>query len=356
MFSQHLLNDIETSKQMQNPLIECIPNFSEGKNRATIEAIVEAIKSVEGVQLLHVDIGAAANRTVVTFVGAPEAVVEGAFRGIESASRLIDMQQHKGTHPRIGATDVCPLVPIHNISLEEVAVWAKILGQRVAAALNIPVFLYEAAATAPHRKNLAAIRKGEYEELSRKLEQLQWKPDFGDTFNAKSGATVIGARPFLIAYNVNLNTNSVEVAREIAAEIRTSGQIINGIRVRGQLKYLKAMGWYIEEYGKAQVSMNLTNFSVTGMHHAFEACKASAEAKGVTVTGSELIGLVPLAALLDAGKFYATSNFCHEAEYVALAIHHLGLNELAPFSAKERVVEYLITNNHLKINKRLTQF
>jgi glutamate formiminotransferase/formiminotetrahydrofolate cyclodeaminase len=328
---------------MQNALIECVPNFSEGKNRATIEAIVEAIKSVEGVQLLHVDVGAAANRTVVTFVGAPEAVVEGAFRGIEKASMLIDMQQHKGTHPRIGATDVCPLVPIHNISLEEVAVWAKILGQRVAAALNIPVFLYEAAATAPHRKNLAAIRKGAYEGLRDKMAQLQWKPDFGDAFNAKSGATVIGARPFLIAYNVNLNTTSVEIAREIAAEIRTSGQIINGIQVLGQLKCLKAIGWYIEEYGKAQVSMNLTDFSITGMHHAFEACKASAEAKSVSITGSELIGLVPLAALLDAGKFYASSHSYTESECIAWAIHHLGLNELAPFSAKERVIEYLIT-------------
>lgn len=327
---------------MQNALIECVPNFSEGRNLATIEAIVAAIKSVEGVQLLHVDIGAAANRTVVTFVGAPEAVVEGAFRGIEKASTLIDMRQHKGEHPRVGATDVCPLVPIHNISLEEVVVWTKILGQRVTTELNIPVFLYEAAATAPHRKNLAAIRKGEYEGLKQKMEQPKWQPDFGDAFNATSGATVIGARPFLIAYNVNLNTTSVEVAHQIAAEIRESGQIINGIRMQGQLKCVKAIGWYIKEYGKAQVSMNLTDFSISGMHHAFEACKASAEAKGVNVTGSELIGLVPLTALLDAGKFYANGKVCTESEYITLAIHHLGLNELAPFSAKERVIEYLI--------------
>ncbi|MEL6717806.1 MAG: glutamate formimidoyltransferase [Bacteroidota bacterium] len=326
-------------------LIECVPNFSEGRDQVVIDAIAGAIRSINGVKLLHVDIGAAANRTVMTFVGEPSKVVEAAFQAIRTASELIDMRQHKGEHPRIGATDVCPLIPIANIELEEVMKYAYKLANRVGMELEIPVYLYEASATQDYRKNLASIRKGEYEGLAEKMNFTKWKPDFGDNFNARSGATVIGARNFLIAYNVNLNTTSATIAQKIAQEVRESGKIIEEKgrkkRIPGTCKSLKAIGWYIEEYGKAQVSMNLTDFKVTGMHQAFEACRIEASRLGVEVTGSELIGLVPLEALLAAGKFYQPQSEDHSTLLLA-AIQALGLSEIAPFHIEERVIEYLL--------------
>ena len=327
------------------PIIECVPNFSEGRNLKTIEAIAQVIRCVNNVQLLHIDRGAAANRTVFTFVGEPEAVIEAAFLAIKKAGERIDMRLQQGAHPRIGATDVCPLVPIANIEMEEVIFYAKKLGRRVAEALDIPVYLYEYAATNEARKNLANIRAGEYEGLETKMQLPEWKPDFGQQFNAKTGATAIGARDFLVAYNVNLNTNSVAIANKIARAVRESGRILkdeqgNKIRIPGKCKALKAIGWYIEEYGKAQVSMNLTNIALTAIHEAFEACKAEATTLGVQVTGSELIGLTPLAPLLKAGQFYIQNQKASEKEYIQAAIEHLGLSELAPFLPEERVIEY----------------
>lgn len=332
-------------------IIECIPNFSEGKNRTTLAAIATAIKQVDQVKLLHLDQGEAANRTVFTFAGPPAAVVEAAFRAIKVAGELIDMRQHKGEHPRIGATDVCPLVPIANITIEEVKEYAATLGKRIGKELGIPVYLYEHSARTAKRKNLATIRSGEYEGLAKKMNSSNWQPDFGNIFNAKTGATVLGARDFLIAYNANLNTNSVKIANEIARDIRESGRLIkkeNGtkIRIPGKCKSLKAIGWYIEEYGKAQVSMNLTNFHITGIHEAYEACKKAAAKYEVKVTGSELIGLIPLSALLSAGRFYLEreEKLSDPSEDILLqtAVKHLGLAELSPFNYKERVIEYLL--------------
>lgn len=332
--------------QDQSPLIECVPNFSEGKNATIIAAIVAAIASVKNVKVLHVDQGAAANRTVVTFAGEPEAIVEAAFLGIEKAAELIDMRHQIGIHPRIGATDVCPLIPIRGISLEEVTLLAQKLGERVNQALGIPVYLYEASATASHRKNLATIRKGEYEGLKQKIQHPKWQPDFGKTFNAKTGATVIGARNFLIAYNVNLNTKSTAIANEIAGTIRESGKKIKEgdqlMSVPGKCKSLKAIGWYVEEYDLAQVSMNLTNYKITGLHHAFEACKAAAKRLGVKVTGSELIGLVPLEAMVEAGKYYVEQEELSHDEYASIATEHLKLNDLSDFSYSQRIIEYLL--------------
>jgi glutamate formiminotransferase / formiminotetrahydrofolate cyclodeaminase len=293
-------------------LIECVPNFSEGRDPEIIRQITDAIAAVEGVQLLDVDPGKATNRTVVTFVGAPEAVVEAAFQGIRQASLLIDMKAHTGEHPRMGATDVCPLVPVSGISMEETVEWAKRLAARVGEELSIPVYLYEAAASRPERRNLATIRTGEYEALPEKLADPNWAPDFGPArFNARSGATVIGARDFLVAYNVNLNTTSVRRANSIAFDVREQGRVLRDgdpvtgpvrtgedgepLRQPGACKAVKAIGWYIEEYGIAQVSMNLTDINVTPLHIAFEASCRSAEARGMRVTGSELVGMVPLA-------------------------------------------------------------
>jgi len=334
----------------QKQIIECIPNFSEGRNIKTLAAIRRAIKKVKGVKLLHMDQGEAANRTVFTFAGAPESVVEAAFRGIKVASELIDMRQQKGEHPRIGATDVCPLVPIANISMREVKVYAETLGKRVGE-LGIPVYLYENSATSPKRKNLATIRSGEYEKLANKMNLPEWQPDYGSTFNARTGATVLGARDFLIAYNANLDTSSAKTANQIARDIRTSGKVVkkeNGevLRIPGKCKALKAIGWYIEEYHKAQVSMNLTNFKETGIHTAYEACKQAATKYGVTVTGSELIGLIPKSALLAAGEFYlqkeGITSLPEEEIILQTAVKHLGLAELEPFNFKERVIEYLL--------------
>ncbi len=334
----------------QKQIIECIPNFSEGRNLKTLAAITTAIKKIKGVKLLHMDRGEAANRTVFTFAGTPDSVLEAAYQAIKVASRLIDMRQQKGEHPRIGATDVCPLVPIANISMEEVKVYAASLGKSVGD-LGIPVYLYEHSATSPKRKNLATIRSGEYEKLSSKMDLPEWQPDFGTTFNAKTGATVLGARDFLIAYNANLNTSSAKVANQIARDIRTSGKVIkkeNGevLRISGQCKALKAIGWYIKEYHKAQVSMNLTNFKETGIHTAYEACKQAAAKYDVKVTGSELIGLIPKSALLAAGEFYlqkeGITSLPEEEVILQTAVKHLGLAELAPFEFKERVIEYLL--------------
>jgi len=334
----------------QKQIIECIPNFSEGQNLKTLAAITAAIKAIKGVKLLHTDRGEAANRTVFTFAGNPAAVVEAAFQAIKVASQLIDMRQQKGEHPRIGATDVCPLVPIANISMAEVKTYAQSLGKRVGD-LGIPVYLYEHSATTPKRKNLATIRSGEYEKLADKMKLPHWQPDFGHGFNAKTGATVLGARDFLIAYNANLNTSSAKVANQIARAIRTSGKVIKKedgtvLRIPGKCKALKAIGWYIEEYEKAQVSMNLTNFQETGIHTAYEACKQAAEKYGVRVTGSELIGLIPLPALLAAGEFYlqkaGRTDLPETAIMLQTAVEHLGLAELEPFDFKKRVIEYLL--------------
>lgn len=346
-------------------IVECVPNFSEGKDPGIIQAIRDEITKVPGVKLLHVDMGKSTNRTVVTFAGTPEAVVEAAFQAIRIASEKIDMRQHKGEHPRMGATDVCPLIPVQGVSLEETVIYAKQLGERVGKELGIPVYLYEAAASAEHRKNLASIRSGEYEGLEEKMKGEAWKPDYGPVhFNAKSGATVIGARDFLIAYNVNLNTNSVKLANEVAYDVRENGRPLRD-PISGQLKKnadgevlrstglcpsVKAIGWYIDEYGLAQVSMNLTDMHKTSLHEAFEACRKSADAYGLLVTGSELVGLVPKQALLDAGTYFLTkqnrSSGLSELEIIHIAVQSLGLNSLQEFNPIERIIEYMLEENN----------
>ncbi len=327
------------------PLLECVPNFSEGRDPAVIKAITDAIESVEGVWLLDVDPGKATNRTVVTFVGTPAEVVEAAFRSIKRASELIDMRRHRGEHPRIGATDVCPLIPIAGITMEEAVQWAHRLAHRVGEELGIPVYLYEAAATAPKRCNLADIRAGEYEALPERLRQPEWRPDYGPAiFNPKAGATVIGARDFLIAYNVNLNTTSTRRANAVAFDVREQGRVINGERIPGALKFVKAIGWHIEEYGIAQVSMNLTNIRETPIHLAFEACCESANRRGMRVTGSELVGMIPLQAMLEAGRYFLRkqqrSTGVSEAELIRIAVKSMGLDELTSFNPAQKIIEY----------------
>lgn len=339
-------------------LIECVPNFSEGRDEKTIQQITDAIRSVEGVKLLNVDPGKATNRTVVTLVGEPAQVVEAAFRGIRMAAELIDMSKHKGEHPRMGATDVCPFIPVANISMEETAEWSKKLAKRVGEELNIPVYLYEDAQPNKERSNLSIIRAGEYEGFAKKIKEPQWKPDFGPTeFPAKTGATVIGARDFLIAYNVNLNTKSVKRANSVAFDIREAGRIKvdekgnkvldkdgNEIRVPGSLKGVKAIGWYIEEYGVAQVSINITKFRETPLHIVFEECYNSAYRRGQRVTGSELVGLVPLSSMLEAGRYFLKkqrlSAGVSDEELIHIAVKSMGLDELGPFNPKERIIEY----------------
>lgn len=340
-------------------LIECVPNFSEGRDLAVIKQITDAIEAVDGVKLLDVDPGAATHRTVVTFVGEPEAVVEAAFQAIRKACEVIDMSKHTGEHPRMGATDVCPLIPIANISMEETAEWARRLGERVGTELNLPIYLYEAAASSPERQNLATIRAGEYEGLPEKLANPDWKPDFGPAkFNAKSGATVIGARDFLIAYNVNLNTTSVRRANSVAFDVREKGRVLNDpatgkpmkdesgepLRQPGTLKGVKAIGWFIEEYGIAQISMNITDARATPLHLAFEECCKSADRRGMRVTGSELVGLVPLNAMLEAGRYFLKkqqrSVGVSEAELVKIAVKSMGLDEIAPFDPQQKIIEY----------------
>ncbi len=342
-------------------LIECVPNFSEGRDPEVIRRITDQITGVDGAALLHVDRGVATNRTVVTFAGAPGPVLEAAFRAIRTAAELIDMRSHQGEHPRMGATDVCPLIPLSGISLEETAALSRELAGRVGRELGIPVYLYEAAQPDPARKNLSVIRAGEYEGLVEKMKRPEWKPDFGPSaFHPKSGATVIGARDFLIAYNVNLNTTSTRRANAIAFDVReagrpkregdpVTGKVVtdatgNPVMIPGSLKAVKAIGWYIAEYGIAQVSMNLTDIRTTPLHVAFDEVCRRADARGVRVTGSELVGLIPLAALLDAGRYFLRkqrrSTGVSEAELIKIAVKSLGLDQLAPFHPQERVIEY----------------
>lgn len=362
-----------------NRLIECVPNFSEGRDMNIIAQITDEIKTVEGVKLLNVDPGKATNRTVVTFVGEPEQVIEAAFRAIKKAGEVIDMSRHSGEHPRMGATDVCPLIPISGISMEEVVKYALQLAKRVGEELAIPVYCYEEAAQKPDRKNLATIRAGEYEGLAKKLEDPNWQPDFGKAvFNPKSGATVIGARDFLVAYNINLNTTSTRRANSIAFDLRENGRILregdpvtgkvildeNGEPKRqpGVLKSVKAIGWYIEEYGIAQVSMNLTNIEITPLHIAFDEAVKSATSRGIRVTGSELVGLVPKKVLTDAGKYFLEkqerSVGVSESELIHIAVKSLGLDELATFNPRERVIEYLLEDPSQKalVSKDLEAF
>jgi glutamate formiminotransferase/formiminotetrahydrofolate cyclodeaminase len=344
-------------------LIECVPNFSEGNNLAIIHQITEAIATVDGVRLLNVDPGKATNRTVVTFVGEPDAVVEAAYRAIRKAGELIDMTRHSGAHPRMGATDVCPLIPIANISMEETAEWARKLARLVGEDLHIPVYLYEAAQPNIERSNLSVIRAGEYEGFAEKIYLPEWKPDFGPTqFDAKRGATVIGAREFLVAYNINLNTTSTRRANAVAFDIREAGRVKkeNGksvlddtgkpINIPGSLKSVKAIGWFIEEYGIAQISINLTNINITPLHIAFdETCKKATE-RGLRVTGSELVGLIPLKALTDAGKYFLEkqqrSSGVGEKELIRIAVKSLGLDELSEFKPEERIIEYLLAGEN----------
>ncbi len=347
-------------------LIECVPNFSEGRNPITLEILAETIRQTEGVRLLNVDPGKATNRTVFTFVGEPADVVEAAFRAIQKATELIDMSKHKGEHPRFGATDVCPLVPIANISLEETADWARRLAKRVGEELKIPVYCYEAAAFSAKRKSLAECRAGEYEGLEHKLLLPEWKPDFGpatwSSSVAKSGATAIGARNFLIAYNINLNTTSVRRANSVAFDVREAGRtkregdqltgkIVtdeNGepLRIPGSLKSVRAIGWFIEEYGIAQISMNLTDISVTPLHQAFDEVCTKAALRGLRVTGSELVGLVPLDAILSAGRYFLRkqqrSEGVSDSELIKIAVKSMGLDELTPFEPQKRIIEYML--------------
>ncbi|MDX2206373.1 MAG: glutamate formimidoyltransferase [Gemmatimonadales bacterium] len=333
-------------------LLECVPNFSEGRDPAIIARITDAIAAVEGATLLNVDPGKATHRTVVTFVGEPEAVIEAAFRAIKVAGELIDMRRHHGEHPRMGATDVCPLIPVSGITMDEAAEFARRLGERVGRELDLPVYLYEAAQPDTARKNLAVIRAGGYEALPDRIVTPQWRPDFGPAkFDAKRGATVIGARDFLIAYNVNLNTTSTRRANAIAFDVREAGRKVSNaageeVVQPGTLKGVKGIGWYIEEYGIAQVSMNLVDLAATPLHAAFdEVCRAAA-ARGIRVTGSELVGLVPLQSLLDAGRYFLEkqqrSTGVSERELVKIAVRTMGLDELASFNPDERVIEYLL--------------
>lgn len=358
---------------MTPQLIECVPNISEGRDTDKINIITAVVETVEGVKLLDVDPGKATNRTVITFVGHPQAVIEAAFLLIKKASELIDMSQHSGAHPRFGATDVCPLVPIAGISMEETAAYAHKLGERVGKELGIPGYFYENAAKEEKRKNLASCRSGEYEGLPKKLTNPAWKPDFGATAYtdhvAQTGAIAISARDFLVAYNVNLNTTSTRRANAIAFDIRENGRTKregnpitgkkvvdkdgNTVRIPGKLKAVKGIGWYIEEYGIAQISYNLTNINITSMHKAFDESVKSATARGLRVTGSELIGLIPLQAMLDAGDFFLKkqerSLGISDAEKIKIAVKSLGLDDLKPFNPKERIIEYLLEDNTKKL-------
>jgi glutamate formiminotransferase/formiminotetrahydrofolate cyclodeaminase len=347
----------------QDRLLECVPNFSEGRDLAVIRRITDRIAAVDGVKLLDVDPGAATNRTVVTFAGEPDAVVEAAFRATAMAAELIDMRKHRGAHPRFGATDVCPLVPIAGVTMDEAVAYARRLAQRIGEELGIPVYCYEYAALDPRRRNLADVRAGEYEGLRDKLADRAWRPDFGPLeFQARSGATAVGARKLLVAYNVNLNTTSTRRANAIAFDVRERGRVkrrgdpLTGEVVRdtrgepvwtpGSLAAVKAIGWYIEEYGIAQVSMNLTDLDVTPLHVAFDEVARRADARGVRVTGSEIVGVVPLAAMLEAGRYFLRkqqrSTGVSDRELIKIAERSLGLNDLRPFSAEEKIIEYAL--------------
>src|SRR5438874_3157903 len=358
-------------------LIECVPNFSEGRDEDVIRQISDAIKSTDGVSLLDVDPGATTNRTVVTFVGSPEAAVEAAFRGIQKAAELIDMRKHKGAHPRMGATDVCPFIPVSNVSWEEAIACAQKLGKRVGEELKIPVYLYEKAAKKKSRSNLAVIRTGEYEGFAGKIKKPEWNPDFGPAkLNEKAGATAIGAREFLVAYNVNLNTKSVRRANSVAFDVREQGRfktedgtpsgkkVLDAkgepVREPGMLKHVKAIGWFVKEYGIAQVSMNLTNIEETPLHVAFDACVEAASKRGLRATGSEIVGMVPKKCLVDAGRYFLRkqkwSEGASEEELIDFAVRSMGLSELKPFDPKEKVIEFKIESaakkSLLKMNLR----
>src|SRR5213595_853335 len=358
-------------------LIECVPNFSEGRDQNVIRQITDMIESVDSVSLLDVDPGASTNRTVVTLVGNPDAAVEAAFRAIKKASELIDMHKHKGAHPRMGATDVCPFIPVSNVSWDEAIACANRLGQRVGDELKIPVYLYEKAAKNEARSNLSIIRAGEYEGFFEKIRQPEWKPDFGpEIFSEKSGATVIGVRDFLVAYNVNLNTKSVRRANSVAFDVREQGRVqtedgtpwgkplldanSEPIRIPGMLTHVRAIGWFVKEYGIAQVSMNLTNIEETPLHAAFDACCESAARRGLRVTGSEIVGMVPKKCLVDAGRYFLRkqqwSEGASEEELIDIAICSMGLSELKPFDPKEKVIEFKMDSGSkkslLKMNLR----
>lgn len=344
-------------------IVECVPNVSEGRNQQVLDELAKVVRAVAGVTLLDVDPGAETNRTVFTFVGEKAPIAEAAFRFIEKAQSLIDMRGHRGEHARMGATDVCPFVPVSGVTMEECVELAKEVGARVGKELSIPVYLYEAAASSPQRRNLADIRKGEYEQLGTKLVDPTWKPDygpaaFGDS-QKKSGATVIGARPFLIAYNINLNTRDKKLANDVAFALRESGRAKRDdkgdfvfdaqgqkVMVPGRLKSVKATGWVIESYGCAQISMNLTDLAQTSLHAAFDACVEEATKRGLRVTGSELVGLVPRDSVLAAGRHYLQKmnkpDGVPERELVHTAVRTLGLSEVAAFDADKKIIEYAI--------------
>lgn len=341
-------------------LVECVPNFSEGRDQAIIDSITGEMTQVDGVTLLDVDPGADTNRTVVTMVGEPDAVLEAAFQAIRRAGELIDMSGHSGAHPRMGATDVCPFVPVSGLSMDDCAELARRLGQRVGDELGIPVYLYEHAASRPERRNLADVRKGEYEGLAEREGNEYWNPDFGPaSFNARSGATAIGAREFLIAYNINFNTRNKKPVHDIAMDIREAGRakrdeegkIVrdeNGkiVKVQGKLKAVKGIGWYIEDYGVAQLSVNLTSYTTTPLHLLFETVREEARKRGLRATGSELVGLIPLDAILEAGRHYlglqGGSKGIPEKDIVHIAVKSLGLDELYPFEAEKKIIEYAV--------------
>lgn len=331
-----------------NRILECVPNFSEGKNTRIIQGIADAIASVDGLKILHIDSGEGANRTVITFAGEPDAVVEGAFRGVKAAAEWIDMSKQKGEHPRFGATDVLPLIPIAGISMGEAVEYARKLGKRIGDELGISVYSYGEAAFDVRRRELSYCRSGEYEGLVAKMATADGKPDFGpDTLNVRSGASAVGARDFLIAYNVNLDTDSVEKAKAIAARVRESGRkTADGTIIPGLLKSVKAIGWYIEEYKSAQVSMNLTNISQTPLHIAFDTVAQIAKELGVKVTGSEIVGLVPLQSMLDAGTYFLLkanrSINVPERELVEVAVKTMGLNDKYDFHIQEKIIEYVM--------------
>ena len=352
-------------------LVECVPNFSEGQDRAIIDKIVAAIAAVEGVKVLDVDPGADTNRTVVTFVAAPEVVGEGAFQGIRAAAEIIDMRKHKGAHPRMGATDVCPFIPVAGITMEECAQIARETGERVARELGIPIYLYEAAAACPERRNLANVREGEYEGLAEKLTRPEWKPDFGEAvFNARSGATVMGAREFLIAYNINFNTRDKALLNDIAFTIREKGKArrdAKGALVKdasgatvfdpGLFRDVKAIGWYIPQYNCAQISINFTNYKVSPVHAVFDKVCALAAEKGLRVTGSELVGLIPKEALLEAGRYFLQKQGkppgVHEEELIHVAVRSLGLADVTPFEPAKKIVEYQVEADHPPVLVRM---
>ena len=360
-------------------LIECVPNFSEGLDLSIIKQITDECEKVDGIKLLNVDPGKTTNRTVVTFVGNPQAVIDAAFNAIKKAGELIDMSKHKGEHPRMGATDVCPLIPIKNISLQQTAIYAQKLAKRVGEELNLPIYLYEEAQTNKKRSNLSEIRAGEYEGYFKKILLPEWKPDFGpQIFDEKRGATVIGARDFLVAYNINLNTTSTRRANSIAFDVREAGRVLRDgdpitgkvilnadgspKSIPGSLKSVKAIGWYIQEYGVCQISMNLTNINITPIHIAFDEVVKKASDRGIRVTGSELIGLIPLKGMLDAGKYFLNkqkrSVGVSESELIKIAVKSMGLEELAPFNPEERIIEYVLKNkaDSKLINMNLATF